>query len=167
MDFNKKQYITIKIARSRHVLKTTQFKIEDLTLGVKYKNGKRNRTFKIKFEPITYGSPQHVLIHKLAERGFDYAFIINDIEDIKDPLNEEIPIIYLKKGKPNNHYDMDATITKGKSRATHTIEFKCQKISAYFVVDGKIDFDGDHHAAKDKNLLIPQLELEQIGFENA
>lgn len=163
--FDQKHYITIKIARSKHIIKTRHFKIDDLSLG-STTNRKRYKVFKLRFEPCTYGSKQHILIHKLAERGFEYAFIINDIEDIKNPMGTEIPIVYLKNGKPKDHYDIDATTTRGQTRATHIVSFLCQKISAYFVVDGQIDFDGDHHAKKDKNLIVPQLELQQIGFEN-
>ena len=102
-----KQYITIKIARSHHVIKTSNFQILDISLGTGGK--KRYKIFKMRFESCTYGSKQHVLIHKLAERGFDYAFIVNNIEDIKNPMEEEIPIIYLKNGKPKYHFDTDVS----------------------------------------------------------
>jgi hypothetical protein len=163
-NFEGKQYITIKISRSRHILKTSHFKIVDMTLGTGEKKG-RYKIFKIQFEACTYGSPQHVLIHKLAEKGFDYAFIINNMEDIQNPMEEEIPMIYLKNGKPKYHYNADASTKQGVSKAKHSLEFICTKISAFFIIQGEIDFDGDLHAARDKNLLSPQLEIQQIGFD--
>jgi hypothetical protein len=125
-------------------------------------------TKKLKFRTpaVDFGTKQHIMLHKLAEKGCHHAFIVNNIEDIKNPLTCEIPIIYMKNGTLEHHYTWSKTGDPGMMAAEHSFAIKFQKISAYFIRGGILQFDGDKFAPKDRNLKMLARKVEAIGYEN-
>ena len=154
-----KQYLILHIRNSQEdPIQTDKFKITSLEMSTK--------KLKIRTPATPFGTKQHIMLHKLAEKGCHHAFLVNNINDIKNPITAEIPIIYMMNGNVTNHYTWNNEGNAGLTTSEHYFEIEFKKISAYFVRGGKIDFDGDKFGPRDPNLIKMGLTIESIGYEN-
>lgn len=154
-----KQFLIIHIRNSEeNPIQTSSFKIESLDMS--------SKTLKFRTPHIPFGTKQHIIVHKLAEKGFHHGFMVNNIDEIKNPLTCEIPFIYMQNGELKTHYTWERKGEAGLTASEHYFEIKFQKISAYFIRGGQIQFDGDKFAPKDPNLKQLGMQIEAIGFDN-
>ena len=153
------QFLILKIRNSEEEpIQTSRFRITNLDMTT--------RKLEFRTNHIPFGTKQHIILHKLAEKGCHHAFLINNIKDIKNPMTTEIPIIFMKNGQTYRHYTWTITGDAGMTASEHQFEIKFKQIKAYFVRNGKIDFDGDKFGPKDPNLVKMGLVVQAIGYEN-